>query len=48
MGSWAARKLLDVPDQAELAVSDKELARRFVLGDEETLKALRRAYTGRS
>ncbi|MCW5726244.1 type I restriction enzyme HsdR N-terminal domain-containing protein [Parvibaculum sp.] len=44
MGSWAARKMLNVNDCVSL--SDQEIADRFFLGDVETLCVLRSAYRG--
>lgn len=47
MGSWAARKILDIKDSDTVEdLSDDELANRFFLGDVSTLRTLRSAYGG--
>ena len=47
MGSWAARKMLEIPDTEIIEEpSDEELAARFFLGDIDTLRTLRTAYQG--
>lgn len=47
LGSSAARKLLEIPDHQKCEpLADSEVAKRFFLGNEVTLRALRALYRG--
>jgi hypothetical protein len=47
LGSWAARKLLEMPDDQQCeSLDEAEVAKRFFLGNEATLRALRASYQG--
>lgn len=47
LGSWSARKLLAIPDDADVApLGDDEIAQRFFFGDVDMLKTLRAHYRG--
>jgi hypothetical protein len=47
MGSWAAKEMLGLPIQSDYpTIADAELAKRFFLGNEATLQALRTGYRG--
>lgn len=46
-GSWAAKELLGLKIEDEFPkMSDEQLADRFFLGDVDTLRAIRRGYSG--
>ncbi|TRT85052.1 MAG: hypothetical protein EWV63_13995 [Microcystis aeruginosa Ma_OC_H_19870700_S124] len=45
MGSWSARKLLDIPPGTDIApLDDIDISNRFFLGDVGTLQSLREMY----
>jgi hypothetical protein len=47
LGSWAAKDMLEIPHhQKRELLADAEVAKRFFLGNEATLRALRGGYHG--
>jgi hypothetical protein len=47
MGSWSARELLGIPQEADIEpLDDIVIAERFFFGDVDIMRALRSCYRG--